>query len=404
MWDFGRTYIATMSVKEVVLSSLAGDVVDQYEMITGDRITLFLDEDKLDWGADWRDQLDNHLNSAGFFIPVMTPRYFLSAECRREFQAFAIGAKKLGVEELLLPIHYVSVPALLDDSTDDKLIQIARTYQWKDWRNLRFKNVDSEEYRSSVAEIASHLANANRHAEERQPTSEITETKSPVRIEKLSHSAELPDVTNESGETEKSIDGEEPERGEDGRLGTVDRMALAESELPKWRNTIIEISDRIREVGELFEVATHDIELGDGRGGFSARLKVAKRLAAQLSKPTAEISRLASHCISQTMNVDDGIRTIIQQMAKEIELNPDLKEECCRFISSIRETSETAKIGFKATDDMIKSITPIESMSRDLRPVVRQLRKALTKLSETRFVTEGWMTLISTSGVDCTEV
>lgn len=33
---------------------LAKDVVDQYEMLTGETISLFLDRDALNWGDNWR--------------------------------------------------------------------------------------------------------------------------------------------------------------------------------------------------------------------------------------------------------------------------------------------------------------------------------------------------------------
>lgn len=68
------------------ISRLARDVSAQFEMLTGEPITLFLDKDAIRWGEDWRATIDTSLASVAFFIPVMTPRYFMSAECRREFQ------------------------------------------------------------------------------------------------------------------------------------------------------------------------------------------------------------------------------------------------------------------------------------------------------------------------------
>ena len=363
---------------------LGRDVVAQYEMTTGDKIELFLDKDGLIWGDEWRAKLDEHLNSAGFFIPVMTPRYFLSAECRHEFHQFALNAKKLGIEELLLPIYYVTVPEFDDDSGDDELIKIAQTFQRKDWRSLRFEDIDSKDYRSSVAEIASHLANANRVVEDRNKTLEITKNKELIDVDPL--------------------DGDEESRDEENnQMGIIDQIALAEIELPNWGATLSQISENVNKVGDLFQSAAKDIERSDGRGGFSERVKISKRLAVELSEPTAEISRLADQCMSQAMKSEEGIRIIIQKIAKEIESNPDAKPECCQVISNIKEMCESASSGFEASKHMIDSISDIENISRDLRPVIRRLRKALTTMSGTRSVTEGWKTLINDSGVDCPE-
>jgi hypothetical protein len=40
---------------------------------------------------------------------------------------------------------------------------------------------------------------------------------------------------------------------------------------------------------------------------------------------------------------------------------------------------------------MVKSIEPIENMSRDLRPVLRRLRNGLTAMLEAREVSDEWI-------------
>ena len=50
---------------------------------------------------------------------------------------------------------------------------------------------------------------------------------------------------------------------------------------------------------------------------------------------------------------------------------------------------------------MINAITPVEKMSRDLRPVLRRLRQGLTTMVEAREVTDEWVHLIDRSGIIC---
>ena len=51
---------------------LAKDVAAEFEMLTDEKIDLFLDKDAISWGEDWRNKLDDSLASIAFFIPVLT--------------------------------------------------------------------------------------------------------------------------------------------------------------------------------------------------------------------------------------------------------------------------------------------------------------------------------------------
>jgi hypothetical protein len=70
------------------ISNLARDIVGHYEGLRAEKIELFLDRDDLHWGDQWRHKIDAALSNVAFFVPVITPRYFASAECRRELQFF----------------------------------------------------------------------------------------------------------------------------------------------------------------------------------------------------------------------------------------------------------------------------------------------------------------------------
>ena len=43
------------------ISRLAKDVRDQFEMLTGEPLALFLDKDALKWGERWRAKVDSGL-------------------------------------------------------------------------------------------------------------------------------------------------------------------------------------------------------------------------------------------------------------------------------------------------------------------------------------------------------
>jgi hypothetical protein len=130
-------------------------------LITGQDLELFLDREDLQWGHQWRLRINDALQETTFFIPVVTPRYFLSQECRNELLKFAGYARSLGAEELLLPILYVDVDDLKEDSSDDAKALIAGT-QYADWRDLRLFGESSEEYVRAVNKLARRLADISK--------------------------------------------------------------------------------------------------------------------------------------------------------------------------------------------------------------------------------------------------
>lgn len=352
------------------ISQLARDIVDQMEMLTGERITLFLDKDAIEWGERWRQRIDEGLSSVAFFIPVLTPRYFLSSECRRELNAFARAATSLGVKELVMPLLYVDVPALRGDGEGDELVELVKTFQWEDWRDLRFQDRSSEGYRRGVARLAQRLVEANRKADE----SAVAE---PRVVEELQDAEEAP--------------------------GIIDRLAAVEETLPRLAETTNLIAADIVAIGHEVTQAGTDIERADRQGKpFAARVIVVRRLAAKLRPIADRIWTNANDFTSQIHTIDEGLRPLIDLAPQAIEADAASRKPVCELFEAIRPLNASAAEGLGALQGMIDSIRPVEPMSRDLRPPLRRLREGLTLLLEAREVIAEWVRRIDASGIDCT--
>ena len=147
---------------------------------------------------------------------------------------------------------------------------------------------------------------------------------------------------------------------------------------------------------------TAEIQRADAqRAGFAGRLAVARRVAQRLKEPA---ERIAAHGSSFTVHlhaVDQGIRSIIALAPDQIVQQPGTQSELCAFFATVKALSAAASQGFTQVQGMIDAIAPIETMSRDLRPVLRRLREGLTTMIEARAVTEEWRRLIETSGIEC---
>ncbi len=355
------------------ITDLARDIRAQYEMQTGDSIRLFVDKEGIEWGDAWSGKIESNLASVAFFIAVLTPRYFMSPECRRELQSFARQAKRLGIEQIVLPLLYVDLPALHEEDETDDLIRLVKGLQWEDWRTLRFAEPSSAEYRRNTARLATRLAEANRRAE------------------------------GDSVETKLDAKDVDEERTDDAP-GEIELMALAEETMPKWTETVQAIGQEIERVGAIMQQGTDDLRRGnEQRKGFASRVIVAQRMAKQLEEPAERVWSLGNHFVTQLHDLDPGIRIILERAPREIRDNPDSKAELCAFLDVIGRMSASARPALETTQRMIDSVAPLEKMSRHLRPVLRRMRQGLAVMVEAREVIEQWVRLIDDSGVECEE-
>ncbi|HVF60417.1 MAG TPA: toll/interleukin-1 receptor domain-containing protein [Thermoanaerobaculia bacterium] len=353
------------------ITRLARDVVAQFELLTGETISLFLDRDAIKWGEDWHDKIDSSLASVAFFVPVMTPRYFMSPECRRELQFFARRATRLGIKELVLPLLYVDVPALHDETSKDDLVTLVRTFQWEDWQELRFADVSSEAYRKGVARLAARIVEANKQVEK-------------TSIVAIAQASEIFDGTG------------------DDSPGFLDQIASAEEALPKLEETIETIGREIVLIGQTMKNATEEIRQGDEQAkGVATRLLTARKVARQLEEPAERVWSRGNEFVSQLHTLDEGFRAIIDRAIVEVEQDADAKSGICTFFNAVRSLAVAAHEGLDAVEGMITAIEPIEKLSRDLRPVLRRLRQGLTTMVEGREIGDEWVKLIDDSGIVC---
>lgn len=295
----------------------------------------------------------------------------MSPECRRELQLFLQRATELGIEGLILPVHYINVPALQDETIEDELIKLLCTIQWEDWRELRFSDVTSSEYRRNVARLAEKLVEANKHAEE-------------VKIPAPAQVVTVLDVN------------------EDGLPGLIDTLADTEETLTKLPTTLNTISQEITQIVQIVEEATDDIKRTDAQGsGFGARLIIAKRTASRLTEPTDHIWSLSNEYTSQLHKVDSGFRIIFDRVPIEIKENPETKPVFCSFSDGVHYLSDVSTEAIESINYMIASAEPLERISRDLRPVLRRLKQGLTILIESMGITQDWIRLLDAMDLNC---
>lgn len=120
----------------------------------GAELKVFHDRRDIGWGQTWRLLIDDTIRSATFLIPVLTPMFLASDECRHELEAFLDREQKLQRDDLILPIYYINCPALESGANSDGAIgTLLRSRHYVDWRNMRNRSVMSRKGRDAVTDL-----------------------------------------------------------------------------------------------------------------------------------------------------------------------------------------------------------------------------------------------------------
>lgn len=129
----------------------------EIRMHTGAPFQIFQDRNDLEWGQNWQSRIDDSLSEVSFLIRVITPSYFASPACRKEFEKFSERERDLGSDQLILPVYYLSADQIDETNNQDKIGVRLRSRQYSDWRHLRFFSLDSPEIAKHLADLASDV-------------------------------------------------------------------------------------------------------------------------------------------------------------------------------------------------------------------------------------------------------
>lgn len=351
------------------LTVLAEDVGKQFEMLTAEKLSLFVDKDQIAWGENWKDKIDFGLASVAYFIAIITPRYFLSPECRRELQTFSERATALGLKELVLPIIYVDVPEIRSGAPADNLVAMVQTYQWEDWREIRFSDLDSGQYRKAVFDLASKLADANRRVER---------FRGPIPSEPTTANLDPDDLP-----------------------GILDVVAKTEEAFPLFAKTLSGLTTDIGQIGQIFSEATEEMNRDPAlASSFAARLSFARTVSERLREPIERVWANGQDYVRLLNDIDEGLRFVIEVSPAEVNSGTASVTDVREFFATIHQLSDTGREAMTGVRSLREAVFPLDHISRDLRAVLRRLGQGLTIILETADVFEGWERKMSDTGID----
>lgn len=330
---------------------LLDSIKAEYELQTGNELTVFLDKDSIEWGTRWKDVINDALLNTVIFIPVLTPTYLKRPSCLGELRSALTVFREKGMACSVFPIRFTNIDNALRYFPDDDLANALLETQAENYYELNTRDPDSAVYQDYVTRLVSKLI-------------EVDKSLCESHSELVEHAcAAIHDAQD----------------------GYLDNLASLEKEGAHQANILKLMTQDMAAIGQLAQEKTTEILESDAKnGGFSGRLLVTRRMAEELA-PLAD--KFYNECRDFTRSVNamgEGVNAYI---------------EICQYYGGERSSSFEAALGTLITNstdafvrcrDFVKSIAIIGKMSRDLRGPVNKIQKSLDLFCSTQTQFSKW--------------
>ncbi len=331
----------------------------EYALLTGNGISVIIDVSHLRWGDDWSQRLSDAVAESTFFICVITPRFFMSTECRRELQDFADIATKAGRQALVLPLYYVNVDDLGPQSADPLRAYVSQL-QWFDWRDARLAAVGTEPYRVKVNELAAALI---------------------TRLQELDDPAALSAAAEVEGIAQVSTSPTEQD-------GLLERLLAGLSSLESVATHVDGINSTFVAIGEASQRrAGQLVSTGDAKTQMARRIHVANQLAHDLAPLSEDIHKRVSDYVAEVEKADDFIDSAFE-LASYIDAAE--QDEPTRFAAALIDLSNQTQASFQEVDALIAAIRNVEPLTKNLRAPAGLLRISIQTFRDTESRIQAW--------------
>jgi formylglycine-generating enzyme required for sulfatase activity len=214
---------------------------------------LWQDQDAIAPGKDWEAEITRAVEQSAFFIPIVTPRAVGSDYCKFEFSSFVARERALERGDLVFPILWISVPALIDETEwrDDPVLSVVAKRQYVDWRPFRHAAVDSPAFGQAIGRFCGKIVETLREPwlspdERRQVATEArgrAEEQQRLRLEsgakeeeeRLRREAEVEKRAKEEARTLEDAEARRRAKSELGRLADLSEPETQQRFSKLWR-------------------------------------------------------------------------------------------------------------------------------------------------------------------------
>ena len=173
-------------------------------------------------------------------------------------------------------------------------------------------------------------------------------------------------------------------------------MATFEEALPLWTETMNGITGDMHTIGDVLEGAGEKVtNRPESRGIFAYRKAVARQLADELRDPVSGVQEKSRRITAYVHSVDEGLRVLLEMALLNAEkLEPAARKSLIGLCDSVQTLATTlASHKRTAEETLAPGLAQLEGLSRDLRPVARQLASGVRTMVEAGETTQEWAVL-----------
>ena len=172
------------------LSQLRKLLADELQPHVGRaRVHIFQDVAAIPPGTDWEREIDDALEQASFFIPILTPGFMQSEWCAKEVNKFRAIMERRGRNDLIVPVHYLDVDGFdtmrRGECYDAEVYRFLRTLQWTDFRPVRLLEPATLEVRQKLETVATGILAALYRAMPGEPVSLAETGPAPATVDAI---------------------------------------------------------------------------------------------------------------------------------------------------------------------------------------------------------------------------
>lgn len=135
------------------IRELANYIANEMAVQSGVEYEIFVDNKDIRWGDTWESVLTSSVISSSMLFPIITPSYFKSECCKKEFSEFLGNLKS--INNKVFPVYYINCNNL--SSPNQKVFDEIMEHQYLDWRKMRFEPLSSPVVRKRIATSVSDI-------------------------------------------------------------------------------------------------------------------------------------------------------------------------------------------------------------------------------------------------------
>lgn len=325
------------------VSKFRDALIREYRLQTGEPLDVFFDKTSIEWGANWRDTIQQSIGGTLFFMPFLSPAYLNSTACMGELRTARLAFGDRGIERGVFPVMFVNCIERIKELDDDALASSLQDDQWRDIGDLQYEDPSSPSYRKAMREIVKEMLRISRDINDN-----------------LLSLAPVP---------------EQAEKTEDSDLGVLDAFQNMEDESARAVGEIERFGNLIEAIGNI--TSPYTSKLSDAQT-FKEKLLCIRQYSNELTPYADKSKDTASEINLHVDRIDRCVETILDYIPEIIDSSEnEEKDGLGAFCQNLITLYENAQVGFDGARGFLAQIEPLGKMSRDLKSPVNTLRTAL---------------------------